>query len=347
MYSANFEKTINGEPVQLFHIFSQDISCFITNYGARVVSLSTSDKDSRKVDVILGFDSIDNYLNANEKYHGASIGRYANRIANGTFNLNGIQYDLAKNNGQNSLHGGEDAYHNKVWTCKTHESDKVILELISPHLEEGFPGELLTEITFHIQDSSLRIEYKAESSVDTVVNFTHHSYFNLNGEDSGSILNHSLLINSDYYTPVNENTIPTGSIDMVADTPFDFTTQKEMGVDIEASDLQLTIGDGYDHNFLVNQHVKGELNFAAKAIGDKSNIIMEVWSTEPGVQFYTANHFDGSDIGKSKVAYGRRSGFCLETQHFPDSPNQSHFPTTLLKRDHVFESVTEYRFSVI
>lgn len=346
MNAANFDSIIQGKPVQLFHLHSQNFSCFITNYGARVVSLMTLGKDHRMVDVVLGFDSIDGYLNANEKYHGATVGRFANRIANGEFKIHDTTYRLAQNNDGNSLHGGINAFHNKVWDCISYEEKKLVLELISPHLEEGFPGELSTQVTFSIEGSTLVIGYKAVATRDTIINLTHHSYFNLNGEGSGSILHHALLLNSEYYTPINSKTLPTGSIEMVTDTPFDFTSKKEMGTDIDNENQQLEYGNGYDHNFIINHYVEGDLNFVAKAIGDATNILMEIWSSEPGVQFYTANHLDGQDIGKSGKNYTRRSAFCLETQHFPDSPNQSHFPTTFLKANQVFKSRSKYRFSL-
>lgn len=347
MNAVNFESTLQGEPVQLFHLQSQNLSCFITNYGARVVSLTTLNRDTQMVDVVLGFDSIDGYLNANEQYHGATIGRFANRIANGAFKIRDTSYELARNNGENSLHGGINGFHNRVWKCISQEKNKLVLELVSPHLEEGFPGTLKTHVTYTVQGSTLQIEYNAISDQDTIINLTHHSYFNLNGEGSGTIMNHILLLNSEYYTPVNANTIPTGTVSMVTDTPFDFTRKKAIGSEIDSDNLQLLHGDGYDHNFVVNQYVEGELNMVAEAYGDLSNIKMSVWSTEPGVQFFTANHLDGSDIGKSGRHYGRRSAFCLETQHFPDSPNQSHFPTTLLRANQNFNSKTEYRFSIV
>jgi len=347
MNAAQFEKMIDGKLIHLYHIFSENISCFITNYGARVVSLTTRGKDSRKVDVVLGFDSIDGYLQANEKYHGATVGRYANRIANGSFSIGNDTYTLAKNNGDNSLHGGITGFHNQVWDCLEQEDNSILLELVSPHLQEGFPGEVKTHVKFSIVDSTLHIDYEAISSEDTVLNLTHHSYFNLNGEGSCDVLQHLLKINSDFYTPVDRNTIPIGSLEMVADSPFDFTRKKTIGTDISLNNEQLEIGDGYDHNFALNQYVEGELNFAAEAIGDESQIKMEVWTTEPGIQFYSANHLNGEDSGKSGNPYHRRSAFCLETQHFPDSPNQSHFPSTLLPANQVFRSTTEYRFSIV
>lgn len=347
MNKANFEYPLNDKSVQLFHIFSNNISCYLTNYGARVVSLQTLDKSFQKVDVVLGFDSLDGYLNASEKYHGATIGRFANRIANGSFKLDNKTYTLQQNNNGNSLHGGVNAFHNSVWNCVSHNDSKVVFTLKSPHMDEGFPGDLNTQVTYSIQGSTLKIDYRATSSEDTFVNFTHHSYFNLNGEGSGTVLNHLISINSEYFTPINENCIPTGSLSMVTDTPFDFTTKKTIGSEIDVVDEQLKYGNGYDHNFVLNQHVDGDLNLAAQVVGDRTNIKMEVWSTEPGVQFYTGNHLDGTDKGKSGEYYAQRTAFCLETQHFPDSPNQPNFPTTLIKANQLFQSTTEYRFSII
>ena len=346
MDASKFDSVIDGKNVGLYHIHTQNLSCFITNYGARLVSLSTFDKDYRKVDVVLGFTSLQEYMDADEQYHGATVGRYANRIAHGAFTLNGAQYQLAKNNGGNSLHGGMDAFHNQVWDCIAHKEDEVVFQLTSPHMEEGFPGELTTRVVYKLQGSDLKIAYEATSTRDTIINLTHHSYFNLNGEGSGDVLKHRLMINADYYTPVDTNVIPTGELKMVADTPFDFTSMKEIGQHIEEDDMQLVIGAGYDHNFVVNHYDEGILNLIAKIKGDQTHILMEVWSTEPGVQFYSANHLNGTDKGKSDQKYASRNAFCLETQHFPDSPNQSHFPSTILKAGDVFSSTTEYRFSI-
>ncbi|MDF1698843.1 MAG: galactose mutarotase [Saprospiraceae bacterium] len=347
MNYANFESKIDLKPVRLFQIKSNSFSCFITNYGARIVSLQVVDKAMKMTDVVCGFNTLDEYIGASEQYHGATVGRFANRIADGNFIINNTSYYLQKNNGPNSLHGGVKAFHNQVWSCIANDEKSVKLELVSPHMEEGFPGELRVQVLYSIQGSTLQIKYKATTTKDTVVNFTHHSYFNLNGEGTGSILNHLLKINSDYFTPINHNGIPTGNIKMVIDSPFDFTNSKQMGSQIEEDNVQLVYGDGYDHNFVLNQFVEGEINKAAEAIGDQSGIKMEAWTTEPGVQFYTANHFDGTDIGKSGINYDRRSAFCLETQHFPDSPNQKHFPSTLLRANQIFDSVTEYRFSIV
>jgi len=346
MNGAKFDTIHDGKSIQLYHISSKSLSCYITNYGARVVSISTLDRHKNKVDVVLGFDSIQAYFSASEQYHGATVGRFANRIANGNFQLNGTTYTLTKNNGPNSLHGGEKGFHNQVWECISSSESCVILQLVSPHLDEGFPGELTTKVTYKVEGSVLKIDYQATTTRDTVINLTHHSYFNLNGEGSGSILDHQLQLNAEYYTPVDTNLIPKGSIEMVTDTPFDFTKQKRIGENIDDDHQQLRIGGGYDHNFVVNHYEVGHINLVGKVIGDTSGIMMEVWSTEPGVQFYSANNLDGQDTGKSGRNYHPRTAFCLETQHFPDSPNQLHFPSTLLSVNQEFKSSTEYRFYI-
>jgi aldose 1-epimerase len=345
MNAANFQQSINGKPVALFHIFTQEISCFITNYGARIVSLETFDKEDKMVDVVLGFDNLDDYIHAKSQYHGATVGRYANRIANGTFTINDSTFSLVKNKGNNSLHGGINAFHNQVWDCVSHTQNEIVLEFISPHLEEGFPGELKTRVTFTVDGSNVSIDYEAISTEDTIINLTNHAYFNLNGEGSGTVLDHKIFINAEYFTPVDNNSIPLGHLQLVSETPFDFTREKAIGIDIDEENEQLKIGKGYDHNFVLNQYVEKKLNLAARAWGDKSNIKMEVWTTEPGVQFFTANNLDGSDKGKSGVDYTKRMAFCLETQHFPDSPNQAHFPSTLLRAEQKFQSSTVFRFS--
>lgn len=343
---AKFERIIDGSQVQLVHLHNQLMSCYITNYGARLVALNVAGFDGLDVDVVLGFDSIDGYLNANEKYHGATIGRYANRIANGTFSLDGTSYILEANNGPNSLHGGSDGFHTKVWSIEKRTESEVTMRYISSHMEEGFPGRLTVDVTYALRGTDLVITYKATSDQATVINLTHHSYFNLNGEGDGTVLRHQLQINADSYTPVNSTVIPDGRIVQVATTPFDFRISKAIGTDIDQEDEQLRIGSGYDHNFVVSAEEGSELSHVATAIGDQSEIIMDVWSTEPGVQLYTGNHLNGHDIGKNRKAHKRREAFCLETQHYPDAPNQEFFPSTLLEAGEVFESQTEYRFSL-
>lgn len=343
---ANFTKTIDGKQVVLHHLSNSLMSCYITNYGARVVSLSVHDQDDQMVDVVLGFDTIDKYIHASEQYHGATVGRYANRLAGGKFRIGERSYTVMPNNGTNALHGGSNGFHKKVWDVLSVSKSEITFIYVSPDMEEGFPGELTVEVTYHLRGSDLEITYQASSTKDTIINLTHHSYFNLNGEGSGSILDHSLRITADYFTPVNENIIPTGKLDLVQGTPFDFHKKRIIGLSIDDQNQQLLLGNGYDHNFAINHYQVGELSFVAKAIGDRSRIAMEVWTTEPGVQLYTANHLTGEDVGKSGSTYGRREAFCLETQHFPDSPNQSQFPSTFLAKEHSFNSKTEYRFQI-
>jgi len=309
-----FHTSINGKEVSLYRIFSNNISC---------------------------------YINADEQYHGATVGRYANRIANGKFSIDGTDFTLDLNNGPNSLHGGKEALHRKVWSVKESDGQKIMLECVSPHMEEGFPGELTVQVTYQIKGSDLVISYAAKSTENTIINLTHHSYFNLNGEGSGTVIDHLLKINSEYFTPIDQNTIPNGKLELVSGTPFDFSVEKKIGQDLDSGNEQLQRGYGYDHNFVVSNYVAGNLGYVASAKGDKSGLEMQVWSTEPGVQFYSANHLSGKDIGKMGVNYHAREAFCLETQHFPDSPNQSHFPSTLLVANEIFKSVTEYRFSLV
>jgi len=347
MNADRFTSEIDGKPVSLYHISNNHISCYITNYGARVVSLLINDVNSNPIDVVLGFNSLDEYLNADEQYHGATVGRYANRIAKGRFSINDVEYTLGLNNPPSCLHGGFSAMHNHVWSVSNHDSDCITLNHVSPHMEEGFPGELSTQIVYELKGSDLVISYRAKSTEDTIVNLTHHSYFNLNGEGTGSVLKHRLRLNSEYYTPINIDTIPTGRIDLVNGTPFDFTSKKELGADINVEHDQLKFGFGYDHNFVVNNYEKGVVGFVAKIDGDISRIEMEVWSSEPGVQLYTANHLTSNDMGKQGKEYSKRSAFCLETQHFPNSPNQPQFPSTLLKNEDTYTSQTEYRFGLI
>jgi len=343
---SKFDKVIDGSQVQLMHLQSDDISCYVTNYGARVVALIVQDADEQEVDIVLGFDSIDGYLTANEQYHGATVGRYANRIAHGSFAINGVSYKLETNNGPNSLHGGSRGFHNRVWSVVSRSRSSVEMSYVSKHMEEGFPGELTVTITYTLDGGGLIIKYLAASDEDTVVNLTHHSYFNLNGEGSGSILGHQLQINADSFTPVNEEVIPTGGLTQVASSPFDFKKFKLIGSDIDQKDDQLRIGSGYDHNYVVNSAIGDDLPYVATAIGDQSGVQMSVYSSEPGVQLYTANHLNGNDLGKNGLPHKRREAFCLETQHFPDSPNQDSFPSTLLRAGTSFQSQTEYRFSL-
>jgi aldose 1-epimerase len=320
-------------------------SATLTSYGGIVISLHMPDKSGQLADVVLGYDNPEEYIKSNP-FFGALVGRYGNRIANGKFSLNGADYTLAQNDGPNSLHGGAKGFDKVFWDAKSLDSaDGPALELtyLSPDSEEGYPGNLLVKVLYTLtHNNELKLDYTANSDQDTVVNLTHHSYFNLAGR--GDILGHELMIKADYFTPVNETLIPTGEIRPVADTPFDFTQPAPIGARIDQTDEQLKFGGGYDHNWVLNNN-DGSLALAARVVEPTSGRVMEVWTTEPGLQFYAGNLLDGTISGKGGQAYQRHSGFCLETQHFPDSPNQPDFPSTVLKAGQTYTSTTIYKFS--
>lgn len=314
----------------------------ITNYGGRVVTLKAPDRAGRMADVVLGFDNLDGYLRQNP-FFGALVGRYGNRIAKGKFTLDGREYTLARNNGENALHGGLRGFDKVYWEPRV-EGNRLLLHYLSKDGEEGYPGNLDTTVSYTLTDANeLRIDYAATTDKDTVVNLTNHSYFNLAGQGEGDILSHRMMIDADRFTPVDAGLIPTGELRPVDKTPFDFRQPVEIGARINDADEQLTFGKGYDHNFVLNGHV-GTLRLAARATEPKSGRVMEVLTTEPGLQFYTGNFLDGSITGKGKV-YKHRYGFCLETQHFPDSPNKPQFPSVVLKPGQKYHTTTVYRFS--
>jgi len=334
----DFQIEINKIPVSLYTIKSKQITCNITNFGARTVSIIHHGK--KDVDIVLGFDNIMKYLEADEQYHGAIVGRYANRVGGGKFHLNGKAYSLAKNNDGNTLHGGVEAFHIKVWEVVSHDEKSIRLRLFSPDMEEGFPGNMTIDVLYEVTGNELIVSYSATTDSDTFVNLTHHPYFNLNGEGEGDILDHEVVIHGDAITEVDETCIPTGHLMNVANTPFDFIKGKRIGENINDDHDQLEKGFGYDHNYVLRS--EDELKHAAVAKADKTNIQLDIYTTEPGVQFYTGNHLSGKDIGKSNRAYKKRHAFCLETQHFPDSPNVPSFPSTLLRAGEKFESLTKY-----
>lgn len=324
------------------------LSTKITNYGGIVMSLHVPDKAGHLGDVVLGFDDIEEYLKPHP-YFGALIGRYGNRIANGKFTLEGKDYILAQNDGRNSLHGGLKGFDKVIWDAKlldTPDGSALELTYLSQDGEEGYPGNLLVKVIYTLtQDDALRIDYTATTDETTVINLTHHSYFNLVGAGNGDILDHDLLLNAAHFTPIDETLIPTGEIKPVAGTPFDFTRPAKIGLRINQDDQQLKFGLGYDHNWALNS-ADGVLALAARVSEPGSGRIMEVWTTEPGIQFYSGNFLDGSNTGKGGKVYQYRSGFCLETQHFPDSPNQPNFPSTTLKASQTYTSTTVYKFLV-
>lgn len=316
----------------------------ITNYGARLVSLITPDSIGVMRDVVLGYDNIDNIVNGNQ-YFGSTIGRYANRIANGKFTVDGIEYLLLQNNGSNALHGGEKGYDTTVWNS-VQIDNKVVMKHIDKDMHEGYPGNVEITVTYELTDNNeLKISYDATTDKATPFNITNHAFFNLKGAGNGDILNHKLMISANKFTPINEMQIPTGEVIKVNGTPFDFTVAKEIGKDINDDDEVLKFGFGYDHNWVLNGG-ENDLKFCAKVVEPENGIIMEVFTTEPGVQLYTGNFLDGSDVGREGIPYGRREAFCLETQHFPDSPNKEHFPNTILRPGEKFYSQSIYKFSV-
>jgi aldose 1-epimerase len=343
-----FGTTADGTAVDLYTLTNAN-GCVatITNYGGIVVSLEVPDRDGNLSDVVLGFDSFEPYLK-NDPHFGALIGRYGNRIAKAKFSLDGVEYQLAVNNGENHLHGGLKGYDKVVWNARVIEDDDgpaLKLEYLSPDMEEGYPGDLSIEVIYRLtNDNGLRIDYRATTDKKTVVNLTHHSYFNLENAGASDILNHELMIAADRFTPVDEGLIPTGELKSVEGTPMDFRKPVAIGARIDQDDEQLEFGGGYDHNWVLNSQ-DGTLALAARVYEPTSGRVMEVLTTEPGLQFYSGNFLDGSQIGKGGVRYARRSGFCLEAQHYPDSPNKPEFPSTILEPGEVYTQTTIYRFS--
>ena len=316
------------------------------NYGGIIVSILVPDRKGQLADIALGHDFLEGYI-PNPPYLGAIVGRYANRIANGTFTLDGNTYTLPKNNGPNTLHGGTTRTFDKVvWDSEPLKGKTgVAFSYLSKDGDDGFPGKLKVNVTYTLTDSnSLVIDYEATTDKATPINLSQHSYFNLAGEGNGDILNHEIMINADRFTPVDKNLIPTGELRPVKGTPLDFTTSTRAGERIDDKYEQLELAHGYDHNFVINRKGPG-LEFAARVYEPTSGRVLEVSTTQPGVQFYTGNFLDGTVTGKHGHVYQRRYGFCLETQHFPDSPNHPDFPTTILRPGETFHSKTVFKFS--
>lgn len=341
----------SGEEIKLYTFRNaKGTEASITNYGGRLVTLKTPDRNGHFADIVLGFDGLDGYI-AKNPFFGALVGRYANRIANAGFTLDGTTYKLARNNGENSLHGGLKGFDKVAWKAgplSTVDGAALRLEYLSADGEEGYPGMLTATVTYTLTDEDeLRIDYTATTNKKTVLNLTNHSYFDLAGQGSGNILDHIVTIAADRFTPVNAHLIPTGELRSVQGTPFDFTRPTRIGERIDQNDEQLKLAVGYDHNFVLKPSGKDHPSFAARAHHPNSGRTLEVLTTQPGVQFYTGNHLAESlTRGKAGVVYGFRSGFCLETQHFPDSPNQPNFPSTELNPGEQYRQTTIFRFSV-
>ena len=348
-----FGKNAEGQAVSVYTLTNQaGAEARILNYGGILVSLKMPDRTGKLADVILGFDNIEGYLQ-DKSYLGALVGRYGNRIAQGKFSLGAATYTLAKNNGANSLHGGDVGFNKKMWAARdvTGSGDPALeLTYVSKAGEEGYPGTLSVKVVYTLTaDNGLKIDYSATTDAETVVNLTNHAYFNLAGQGEGDVLQHEMKILADRYTSVNDALIPTGELALVKGTPFDFQTATPIGARINQDNQQLKYGHGYDHNWVLSGHEgKGsaEPSLAAEVYEPKSGRVLQVLTTEPGIQFYTGNFLDGTAHGKGGKVYNQRYAFCLETQHFPDSPNHPNFPSTVLKPGQQYHTTTIYKFSV-
>lgn len=346
---SEYGKMPDGTTVEQYVLKNANgVEVNVITYGGRITSLKVPNKNGEFENVVLGFDDLDGYLGDNP-YFGALIGRFGNRIAKGKFSLNGEEYSLATNNVPNHLHGGLKGFDRVVWTAEpieNGESPALKLTYLSGDGEEGYPGNLNVTVVYTLtSDNTLEVDYSATTDKTTVINLTQHAYFNLTGDFSTDILNHEVAINADAFLPVDGTLIPTGEIKKVVGTPFDFTSAKTVGKEINAENKQLELGKGYDHCWVLNGE-KGNLRFAASAFDKESGRLMEVFSTEPGIQFYTGNFLDGTLLTPSGGVYAHRTGFCLETQHYPDSPNQKDFPSVVLNPGETYTSKTSFKFSV-
>ncbi|MDR0395446.1 MAG: galactose mutarotase [Tannerella sp.] len=349
LLSADFQKIIDGKEVSICVLTNKSGSeVTILNYGAKIVSIMVPDKDGKLTDVVTGHQSIDDYLASEEPYFGSICGRYANRIAKGCFSIDGVVYDkLAINNAPNSLHGGLKGFNAVVWDMKELDNQTVELTYSSADGEEGFPGKLDIAVIYHLtDDNEIVISYQAVTDRPTVLNLTNHSYFNLSGAGDPYIGDHILSINADYYLPTDSTAIPYGPKEKVDGTPMDFRRPCEIGKRINDDFEQLKFGKGYDHTYILNKTEENELSFCAHCVSPKTGITMDTYTTEPGVQLYTGNWMTGNLTGKNGLRYPNRAALCLETQHFPDSPNKPEYPSTILRPGEVFESRTIYKFSV-
>lgn len=351
MKKTTIGKLADGSAVNRYDIDNgRGLAVSIINYGATITEIRVPDANGKVGDVTLGFSTLEEYL-AGSPFFGCIVGRYGNRIAYGKFTLDGKTYTLATNNGPHHLHGGNRGFDKALWTEQLWETNdhggKLVLSHLSPDGDEGYPGNLKVSVAYHVtKDNELRIEYQATADKATPVNLTNHAYFNLKGHGEGDILGHELAIFAEKFTPVDKTLIPTGELRSVRGTPLDFRQPAKIGARIEADDEQIKFGGGYDHNFVLAEKPR-ELTLAAKVVEPTTGRWMEVLTTEPGVQLYTGNFLDGSNVGKNGKSYQRRGAFCLETQHFPDSPNQPKFPTTTLKPGEKFRSSTVYRFGAV
>ena len=344
---SNFGAMPDGQTVEVYKLNNVNgLEVGIITYGGIITSLKVPDKAGKIEDVVLGYDTLLEYVDSN-LFFGALIGRYGNRIAKGKFSLNGNEYILAKNNGENHLHGGITGFDKVVWSAEPIEAENALkLTYVSKHMEEGYPGTLTTTVTYTLTNNNeLKVSYEATTDKSTIVNLTQHSYFNLSGDGTKRITDHLLHIDADTFLPVDEGLIPTGEFRNVENTPFDFRSPKAIGQDISMKNEQLMLGQGYDHNWVLNHQDKG-IRFVASAYHPESGRLLEVFTDQPGMQFYSGNFLDGEYHGKNGITYVDRTGFCLETQHYPDSPNQKDFPSVVLNPGEQYRSSTVFKFSI-
>lgn len=345
----DFTRTIDNRKTSLYTLQNENgLTLQVTNYGARIVSLWTPDRNNQWKDIVLGYRTIDEYIcNKGERFFGAAIGRYANRIAQGRFTIDGQRYQLSTYNNGQCLHGGVNGFDRQVWQVNSVSSHTINFSYLSKDMEEGFPGNLRVSMSYSLTNQNeLVIQYTAETDKATPVNLTHHSFFNLHGEGEGTINDHILYVNAQYYTPVDSVLIPLGNFASVQGTPFDFNKPTVIGSRLDEKNQQFDFAMGYDHNFVLNKQQKGHLEFAASVHEPKSGRYLEVFTTEPGLQFYGGNFFDGAILGKNLKPYLHRGALALETQHFPDSPNQPMFPNTILQPDDTYSQTCVYKFTV-
>lgn len=345
--SNSFGQTVDGTPAHLYVLKNKNgVEASITDYGATLVSVKVPDRQGNFADVLLGYDSVAGF-EGGKSYFGGTIGRYGNRIAKGQFELNGSTYKLAVNNGANHLHGGIKGFNKVFWKAESSGKQALRLTYTSKDGEEGYPGVLTVVVTYTLTaKNELQIDYLATTDKDTVVNLTNHSYFNLTGDPKKDILQHQLKLYASRFTPVDAGLIPTGELRSVKGTPFDFSTNAAIGARISQEEEQLKLAKGYDHNFVLDHSGSDGLTKVAEVYEPVSGRSMDVYTTEPGVQFYSGNFLDGSEKGKGDIRYAHRTGFCLETQHYPNSPNQAQFPSTVLKPEQKYKSTTVYRFGI-
>lgn len=346
---AGFQKTIDGKQTDLYKLSNANgMEVYVTNFGAVIVTILAPDREGNMDDIVLGYNDVERYGMAGDPNFGAVVGRYGNRIDGGKFTLDGKTYELPINetNNNNQLHGGKKGFGELVWDVDAVSDNSIMLSLKSPDGDMGYPGNLEITVEYVLtDDNELEVAYRATTDAPTVINLTQHTYFNLLGEGKGSILDHELMMKADHFIPINERSIPTGEIVTVKGTPMDFTSPAKVGSRVNEDFEQLLVGNGYDHCWVINREKNG-LELCATVYCEETGRFMEVLTTEPGVQLYIGNFLDGSQVGKSGVAYERRTGLCLETQHYPDSPNQPNFPSTVLRPGEEYFTLTVFKFSV-